>query len=162
MQNAQLMLARAEHEKLRIERQVQHLSVALIRLLFGVVTIEKSTHEYCSTSIALQADLVLTTLKYRFETRYSLGAKFAKYCGHRPTDRLATKACQRACVHRVSKPQHTGPSVVTSCGISHHRRTLVQSDHRGWRYHVAELYTLTQTLACVHSRNNTGQCSLSH
>ena len=46
MQNAQLMLVRAEDEKLRIERQVQHLSVASIRLLFGVVTIEKSTHEY--------------------------------------------------------------------------------------------------------------------
>ena len=46
MQKAQLMLVRAEDGKLRIKRQVQHLSVASIRLLFGVVTIEKSTHEY--------------------------------------------------------------------------------------------------------------------
>ena len=40
------MLVRAENGKHRIERKVQHLSVASIRLLFGVATIEKSTHEY--------------------------------------------------------------------------------------------------------------------
>ena len=70
MQKAQLMLVRAEDGKLRIKRQVQHLSVASIRLLFGVVTIEKSTHEY--PGIALQHDLELLVLTpgYRFEIGY--------------------------------------------------------------------------------------------
>ena len=69
MQKAQLMLVRAEDGKLRIKRQVQHLSVASIRLLFGVVTIEKSTHEY-QHCVAAAADLELSTPENHFENRY--------------------------------------------------------------------------------------------
>ena len=59
MQKAQLMLVRAVNGKHMIERKVQHLSVASIRLLFGVVTIEKSTHEYqqcCSVVVVVVVD----------------------------------------------------------------------------------------------------------
>ena len=44
-QNAQLTVDRAEDVQLRVMRQVQHLSVAAICVLFAAVPTEKSSHQ---------------------------------------------------------------------------------------------------------------------
>ena len=46
MHNAQLLVDRAEDAEHSVTRQAQNLSVAAMRLLFAVVTTEKSSREY--------------------------------------------------------------------------------------------------------------------